>query len=128
MTNPKRPRSLACLAISALLLMSCGGPATGSGFTANAAPPRFWTNPSTKVCLVLSVAGPRGVAHLGAIEAVKSARGGVSCVIGTSFGAVAGSMYATAPKENAVERFHRFVDTYVEETRREKEALRPRGC
>jgi predicted acylesterase/phospholipase RssA len=127
MTDPNRPGFLGCLATSALVLMSCGGPATHQALHPTAAPARFWTNPSTKVCLVLSVAGPRGVAHLGAIEAVKSARGGVSCVIGTSFGAVAGSMYATAPTENVVERFHRFVDTYVEETRREKEDAATEG-
>jgi len=73
-----------------------------------------------RTCLVLSVAGLRGPAHFGAIEAVKAAGIKVDCVVGTSFGAVAGSMYVTSPDENVGERYLRFVDRYVEQTKQDK--------
>jgi predicted acylesterase/phospholipase RssA len=67
------------------------------------------------------VGGAKGVAHLGAIEAVKQSGMKVDCVVGTSFGALAGSVYSTAPQENAPERYSRFMDAYVEQTRADKE-------
>ncbi len=75
---------------------------------------------SQRTCLVLSVAGLRGPAHFGAIEAVKAAGIKVDCVVGTSFGAVAGSMFVTSPGENVAERYLRFVDQYVEQTKQDK--------
>lgn len=83
-------------------------------------PPIVAQSAPQKTCLVLSVAGLRGPAHFGAIEAVKAAGIKVDCVVGTSFGAVAGSMFVTSPDENVGERYLRFVDAYVEQTKRDK--------
>jgi predicted acylesterase/phospholipase RssA len=52
---------------------------------------------------------------------VKRARHEVDCVIGTSFGALAGSMYATAPSEYVPDRYLAFMDAYVTRTRADKE-------
>jgi predicted acylesterase/phospholipase RssA len=110
-------------AMLAIAATSCGRGSDASGTPKSGASQLkpFWTDPQRKVCLVLSVGGPSGVAHLGAIEAVKKARGGVDCVVGTSFGAIAGSIYATAPLESAPERFERFIDAYLDQTRKDKE-------
>jgi NTE family protein len=120
--NLSGKRAAVLTAIFAFASVSCGGGRDASSLPKSGAnqPKLFWTDPQRKVCLVLSVAGPKGVAHLGAIEAVKKSRGGVDCVVGTSFGAIAGSIYATAPLENTPERFERFVDAYVEQTRKDK--------
>jgi NTE family protein len=91
----------------ALLLGSCAH-----------APPRF--DPSARrTCLVLSVGGPRGVAHLGAIAAARKAGVKIDCVVGNSMGALVGALYASAPGEDTEARFRRFSEAYVAETERE---------
>lgn len=47
-----------------------------------------------KIALVLSGGGARGVAHIGAIEALEEAGFSISSVAGTSMGALVGGMYA----------------------------------
>ncbi|MDE5623815.1 MAG: patatin-like phospholipase family protein [Alistipes sp.] len=47
-----------------------------------------------KIALVLSGGGARGVAHIGAIEALEEAGFVISSVAGTSMGALVGGMYA----------------------------------
>jgi predicted acylesterase/phospholipase RssA len=69
-------------------------------------------------CLVLSVGGPDGVAHFGAIAAIKEKRLPVAAVVGNSFGALAGALYAQAPAEDTGQRFQRLVRAYVSETER----------
>jgi len=73
-------------------------------------------------CLVLSVGGADGVAHLGAIAAVKQAGLPISCVVGSSMGALVGAVYATAPTEDARLRFEALVRSYASAT--ESEARR----
>jgi NTE family protein len=68
-------------------------------------------------CLVLSVGGPDGVAHLGAIAAVKEAGLPVSCVVGSSMGALVGGLYASAPADDTRRRFETLARTYEAETR-----------
>jgi len=75
-----------------------------------------------RTCLVLSVGGPAGVAHIGAIAAVKEARLPIDCVVGNSMGALVGSLYATAPTEDVDARFRAFVGSYSDATK--AEALR----
>jgi NTE family protein len=72
-----------------------------------------------RTCLVLSVGGPAGVAHIGAIAAIKEARVPIDCVVGNSMGALVGSLYATAPAEDVDARFRAFVGAYTDETKRE---------
>jgi NTE family protein len=79
------------------------------------APPRF--DPAARrTCLVLSVGGPRGVAHLGAIAAARKAGLRIDCVVGNSMGALVGALYASAPAEDTEARFRRFSEAYVAES------------
>lgn len=55
-------------------------------------------------CLVLPAGGPAGVAHLGAIEALREARVPIACVVGTSMGAVVGALYASSPQADTTAR------------------------
>jgi predicted acylesterase/phospholipase RssA len=80
--------------------------------------PRF--DPQARpTCLVLSAGGTRGVVHLGALAAVREAGIPVRCVVGTSVGALVGSLYASAPAEDTTMRFRRLVDAYLAETERD---------
>jgi NTE family protein len=70
-------------------------------------------------CLVLSVGGPDGVAHLGALAAVREAKLPVSCVVGSSMGALVGALYATAPGDDTRPRFEALARKYEAETHAE---------
>lgn len=50
--------------------------------------------PKQKIALVLSGGGARGIAHIGAIEALEEAGFEISSVAGTSMGALVGGMFA----------------------------------
>jgi len=52
-----------------------------------------------KVALVLSGGGARGIAHIGAIEALEAAGYGIAAVAGASMGALVGGMYAAGHLE-----------------------------
>lgn len=75
-----------------------------------------------RTCLVLSVGGPAGVAHIGAIAALEEANIRVDCVVGNSMGALVGSLYATAPSDDLDARFKAFIGAYTAATK--QEALR----
>ncbi|HXT99553.1 MAG TPA: patatin-like phospholipase family protein [Polyangia bacterium] len=81
-------------------------------------PPRFDLK-ARRTCLVLSVGGPAGVAHIGAIAALEAANIRVDCVVGNSMGALVGSLYATAPSDDLDARFKAFVGAYEDATRQE---------
>lgn len=70
-----------------------------------------------RYCLVLSVGEAKGVAHLGAIEALRNAPIRISCVMGNSMGALVGSLYATAPNESTTRRYQRLLKQYKGITR-----------
>ena len=70
-------------------------------------------------CLVLSVGGADGVAHLGAIAAVKQEKLPISCVVGSSMGALVGAVYATAPADATHTRFESLVRLYAATTEAE---------
>jgi len=72
-----------------------------------------------RTCLVLSVGGPAGVAHIGAISAIEQANIRVDCVVGNSMGALVGSLYVTAPSDDLDARFKAFVGAYADATRQE---------
>ncbi|HVU49413.1 MAG TPA: patatin-like phospholipase family protein [Polyangia bacterium] len=81
-------------------------------------PPQF--DPSARrTCLVLSVGGPRGVAHLGAIAAVREAGIHVDCVVGNSMGSLVGGLYAAAPAQDTEALFKRFSAEYIAATKAE---------
>lgn len=72
-----------------------------------------------RTCLVLSVGGPAGVAHIGAIKAVQEARIPIQCVVGNSMGALVGGLFASAPSEDPDARFQRLIADYMQETERD---------
>jgi NTE family protein len=68
-------------------------------------------------CLALSVGAADGVAHLGAIAAVKQIGVPISCVVGSGVGALIGAVYASAPAEDTRLRFEALVRDYAAATR-----------
>jgi|GEM_PF-2432214 len=82
--------------------------------------PRFDPR-ARRTCLVLSSGGTRGVAQLGALEAVRRSQLPIGCVVGTSVGALVGGLYASAPAQDTTLRWTRLTGAYVAETEREAE-------
>ena len=56
-----------------------------------------------KTALVLSGGGARGLAHLGVIKALEKEHIKIDLIVGCSFGALVGGMYAQTPKAKVVE-------------------------
>ncbi|MBI3395340.1 MAG: patatin-like phospholipase family protein [Spirochaetia bacterium] len=80
-----------------------------------------WIIPHTgeRTCLVLSVGGAKGMAHIGAIEALRAANVKIDCVYGNSMGAVIGGLYASAPDADLAERYKGLIDAYARRTQAE---------
>lgn len=72
-----------------------------------------------RTCVVLSVGGAKGLAHLGALDALAARGVRIDCVVGNSMGAVVGSLYASAPREDLKTRYRAFFADYEHETARE---------
>jgi len=72
-----------------------------------------------KTCLVLSVGAERGIAHIGAIDALKKSGIHPDCLVGNSMGAIIGGLYATAPDAELKPRFQKLMGTYKEMTLKE---------
>lgn len=56
-----------------------------------------------KTALVLSGGGARGLAHLGVIKALEKENIKIDLIVGCSFGALVGGMYAQTPKAKVIE-------------------------
>ncbi|MFZ5636330.1 MAG: patatin-like phospholipase family protein [Pseudomonadota bacterium] len=61
-------------------------------------------------CLVLSGGGARGMAHIGVIKALERERIPIDCIVGTSMGAVVGSLYASGLSADEIETQMRALD------------------
>jgi NTE family protein len=61
-------------------------------------------------CLVLSGGGARGMAHLGVIKVLERERIPIDCIVGTSMGAVVGSLYASGMRADEIETQMRALD------------------
>lgn len=61
-------------------------------------------------CLVLSGGGARGMAHIGVIKVLERERIPVDCIVGTSMGAVVGSLYASGLSAAEIEAQMRALD------------------
>ena len=72
-----------------------------------------------KTCLVLSVGGPKGLAHAGAIDALKDKGIEIACVYGNSMGAVVGGLYAYAPNKDISKQIERTFASYVSVTKKD---------
>jgi len=75
---------------------------------------------TVRLCVVLSVGGRQGLAHLGALDAAKARAGRVDCVVGNGIGALVGSLYASAPDADLRARYWGLISRYAEATRSEK--------
>ncbi|MGH1365851.1 MAG: patatin-like phospholipase family protein [Calditrichia bacterium] len=65
-----------------------------------------------KVALVLGGGGARGLAHIGVLKALERAGVEVDLIVGCSFGAIIGAMYAQTPDAKYVEeKLHEFTRT-----------------
>jgi len=87
-----RTRLLASLALPLLLIAA---PARAEQF---------------ETCLVLSGGGARGMAHIGVIKVLERERIAVDCIVGTSMGAVIGSLYASGLSAEDIETQMRAMD------------------
>jgi NTE family protein len=72
-----------------------------------------------RTCLVLSVGADKGIAHLGAIAAVKQLGIPIQCVVGNSMGALVGGLYVTAPTIDTAQRYREFMASYIATTKAE---------
>src|ERR1035437_479004 len=57
-----------------------------------------------KVALVLSGGGSRGVAHIGVIRALEESHIPINYIVGTSVGAIVGSLYASGYTADEMEQ------------------------
>ena len=105
----RSPRPRLVIALIACLI-ACGP----------APPPTFQSETDKPVCLVLSVGAQDGLAHLGAIRAIQESTDlEISFVTGSSMGALVGSLYATDPSRDPVERYEELMARYLKATKQE---------
>lgn len=95
------------------LTVSCGILALASAACAGgkASPPRE----ARRTCLVLSVAGPKGAAMAGAVEALQAKGYRFDCVYGNSMGAIVGALLASHPGASISGRYRNFVESARDE-------------
>ena len=72
--------------------------------------PALAQNAGHDTCLVLSGGGARGMAHIGVIKVLERERIPVDCIVGTSMGAVVGSLYASGMTATEIETQLRALD------------------
>lgn len=108
---------LICLML-AVSQMAC---VTASPRALSQAPIQTDPLPPRRTCVVLSVGGAAGLAHLGALDALRQQGVTADCVVGNSMGALVGSLYATDPGANLRLRYLKLFRAYAEQT--EDEAL-----
>jgi NTE family protein len=83
--------------------------------------------PEDATCLVLSGGGARGMAHLGVIKVLERERVPIDCIVGTSMGAVVGSLYASGMPAAEIERQMRalrWAEMFVDRIDRREFTLR----
>ena len=73
-------------------------------------PPALAQSAGHDTCLVLSGGGARGMAHIGVIKVLERERIPVDCIVGTSMGAVVGSLYASGLSAVEIETQLRALD------------------
>ena len=77
-----------------------------------------------RITLVLSVGGGRGLAHIGAIDALKRKGVKIHSVFGNSMGAVIGGLFVTAPDADLTLRYRALIAAYQKRTEQETPLLR----
>lgn len=104
---------LTVVVVVALVLTTAGEVGCGGAPTTAAA--RF-AHASGRTCVVLSVGGFKGVAHAGALHALRERGVHLDCAVGNSMGALVAALYATAPTEDPAERVRSYFAAYVHAT------------
>lgn len=105
------PFTSACTSSAPPIIAVPTAPATA---TATAPAPVEQPKPT---CLVLSVGGAAGIAHVGAIESIRAHGVEVSCVVGNSMGSLIGALYASHPQRDGTADFRALLDEYVADTK-----------
>jgi NTE family protein len=90
---------------ASLLCLLASLPAGHAAAQAEAAAP-----PRTRVGLVLSGGGARGLAHVGVLQALEELRIPVDAIAGTSMGAVVGGLYASGMTAGEIDELMRSFD------------------
>jgi NTE family protein len=83
--------------------------------------------PEDATCLVLSGGGARGMAHIGVIKVLERERIPIDCIVGTSMGAVVGSLYASGMPADEIETQMRALEwdaMFVDRIDRSKYSMR----
>lgn len=78
---------------------------------------------SKQVCVVLSVGGEDGLAHIGVLKALKEAGIKPSCVYGNSMGSLVGGLYAANPEGDLEGAYRAVMTAYVAQTKSETESV-----
>jgi predicted acylesterase/phospholipase RssA len=110
-------RMLTCSLIFMLGLSSCSRPKPAQvplPKSEPAVPAR-----QERITLVLSVGGARGLAHIGAIDALKQKGIKIHSVFGNSMGAVIGGLFVTAPDADLTTRYRSLIAAYQKRTEQE---------
>ncbi|MCE1162770.1 MAG: patatin-like phospholipase family protein [Thiomonas sp.] len=91
--------------LAALFWAVAAADVTAATVPESSAPPSV--HPSAdegKICIVLSGGGARGLAHIGALEALQQLRVPIDCIAGTSMGAIIGGLYAEGVSVDVLRR------------------------
>jgi len=70
-------------------------------------------------CLVLSVGAAKGIAHIGAIEALRDLGYDFDYVFGNSAGSIAGAVYANNPKADMKKEMIELIDIYFKQSKKD---------
>jgi NTE family protein len=74
-----------------------------------------------KTCLVLSVGSSKGIAQIGAIDAIKDSGVQIDYVFGNSIGSAIGGIYAFDPSRNLKQTIKKIFKDYKMATKKDKE-------
>ncbi len=80
-----------------------------------------------KTCVILSVGGMKGLAHIGAIDAIEEKGISIDCIYGNSMGSVIGGIYAHSPNKDLKNNVKTVIRSYITETKSELESKAASG-
>lgn len=102
-------KKLAAL-VALILTASCSHPASVRPTVPVPASPAVKVE--ERITIVLSVGGVRGLAHIGAIDALKQRGTRIDSIFGNSMGAIIGGLYCTAPHSDLIRRYRELIAAY----------------
>ena len=81
-----------------------------------------------RTCVVLSVGEAKGLAHIGALDALKAHGFNVRCIVGNSMGSLVGGLYASDPRADLRGRYRALMEAYRQETIAEAKTRAAKGA